>query len=535
MPSSYPTDGPRRQAARYIPAVPPAPDRGPTRAAGGSSLPSLLDQVIAASDQQAKKLLDRVIDETERPSTRLQNNPWARAWGMLPNERRIPAAARYLALYARLNPLLSAYQYAQLLAEALQDRDDEEGQSRFMMPAGGWRVVAKCSTGGSWDRVWAPSSNPMSNPVKNIINNCTVQTSFFYTGGVDSSLKSFGVVQAMPTGVFPDRGKAVVGFERDATGPTSQPGVQAERIERPSPDNKAKQRMRQLERMLPARSLDNPLGRPGGSYVRKAVVQALNSIQREMLQHVRETGPVRPVRRAMWHPGQVVIGGGPPRIEQSTHVWRGGQRSERKMKATSRIAAFIVMGAVTEFYDFVAALHDALPRNKRKSRTWRDATGNWHSRRLDSMLRDIRDNYEHLDLPKAMVGVVLNQIEDYVIGRVNRQVNTGSQSISGIGTDLNRAQGAGSLQNSEEASVSELIGSGSFNGLSAIKQWIMSELFAEPPSVFRYGTGGSAGVKLSPPFEFTPGWHGVIRYQPGYGRDAGQRGRGAIVFGDGPI
>lgn len=149
-------------------------------------------------------------------------------------------------------------------------------------------------------------------------------------------------------------------------------------------------------------------------------------------------------------------GRGPARVSTrpTDHRWskpRPGKR-EAKVMANNRAAALLVFGAVTEFGDFVGAIHDALPKEARRSRTWRDKDGKWHRARIDSQLRDIYANLDKVDWYEALVNLVANEVEDRLIGKVNRQANKLTRQLGdrylgqGVGTRishiLDTAQGS---------------------------------------------------------------------------------------------
>ena len=479
---------------------------------------TFLDAALQATADQAKSLLDRVLEETERARRTGRPSPWARnpwvgAWGMVPHEQRLAARAKQVLALARVMPWLSALQLADMAAQlAANEAGEHEQRLRHLA---GWYVVARCAVGGSWDRIYAASQFPAGGTVKGLINSCIVSAGYLGGPWWGAATRSFSYVEARPLPGQPDRAKGVITFQRDAAGPDPVPYASRWVAPRPSAPVKAEALAQQVVRVLPQPALAPVLGADPGSYTRQRVIRALRMITDPLW---REVGPHNQVRRVRpYLPGQVNIGGGPPSITQSTHVWRPGGRTERKLRMNTRAATLIVFGALTEAYDFIRSLHDALPKHLRKSRTWRDQQGQWHARRMDSMLRDLYANWEHVQLPKALVGVILNQLEDAVIGATMRGANSNSRSISGTGTNVTRAQGDGSMYDSSQATPGELSGNGAFGGLSEAQKWIMDQLFGpEAPPVWRRGLDMGRGDP------------GLIVYRPSNSAGVARGGSGAI-------
>jgi len=74
--------------------------------------------------------------------------------------------------------------------------------------------------------------------------------------------------------------------------------------------------------------------------------------------------------------------------------------------------------AFTETQDFTNAIFEALPENRQKER------GRFlHRFDTDGRLRKIYDHFDEIDWHEALQNVIVNQIEDAIIGKANRKVS----------------------------------------------------------------------------------------------------------------
>lgn len=127
------------------------------------------------------------------------------------------------------------------------------------------------------------------------------------------------------------------------------------------------------------------------------------------------------------------------------HVYAPAEGTkEVKLKAKKR-AAMRIFGAATEVHDFVNDLHKALPKQCQRSRTWRDKKGTWHRKLMKSMLADIYACWGHMNVARAMENILLDQLQDFAIGKSNRFLNErtaamfGTTGVQGAGTRVTRA------------------------------------------------------------------------------------------------
>lgn len=120
------------------------------------------------------------------------------------------------------------------------------------------------------------------------------------------------------------------------------------------------------------------------------------------------------------------VGNPPPtvRFTPSDHQWRNiAGRREKKVKMNPGGMFRALMGAFTETADFIEAIHGALPKHLQRSRTWKGADGKWHRKLVSSMMRDLVNNWEKVDITQAMRNVVANEIQDQMIGMMARKGN----------------------------------------------------------------------------------------------------------------
>lgn len=136
-------------------------------------------------------------------------------------------------------------------------------------------------------------------------------------------------------------------------------------------------------------------------------------------------------------------------VVSTPHKFEPAPDSTRELKLRTRYAQVFKKGMniFTESNDAISAVHKAMPKRCRKSRTWRGADGKWHRARTDAMLRDIKNCAGDINVIKALANVVFNQIQDRAVGMSNRALNdrTGgvfgrSVSGQGLGTGLSHAQ-----------------------------------------------------------------------------------------------
>lgn len=106
---------------------------------------------------------------------------------------------------------------------------------------------------------------------------------------------------------------------------------------------------------------------------------------------------------------------------------------ERKAKARNKGVVWRIVGAAGETGDFIRALHDALPPWAKRSRAWRDKDGKLRRRKADSMLRDLWDHWDELDIEQAIHNVLDNELQDRVIGKINQRVNRATETLLGTG------------------------------------------------------------------------------------------------------
>lgn len=184
----------------------------------------------------------------------------------------------------------------------------------------------------------------------------------------------------------------------------------------------------------------------------KALVM-FNRLARQFPIMGRERGPVRVKAGDPWLkypiPDLVVRPSGEGTIEPPSHVYekpKSGQR-EVKLKSNTRTTAWRIFSALTETDDFVRSLHKALPKSCQRSRDWKDKSGKFHRKLASSMLRDLHACMGHLNVIEAMKNVVLNEIQDRLIGQSAQFLNKrtadmfGTTGIQGAATRLRGAQG----------------------------------------------------------------------------------------------
>lgn len=311
----------------------------------------------------------------------------------------------------------------------------------------GFRIAAQCPGGGAPARLYNTSViYPFTNPGP--INSCLVSSAYFPGEAISETTRSFALVEPRPRPGLEWNAKGVIAWHRPLAGPVNQRGAIIIQ-----PRHEAWVDLPVSPAIMPyAFPLLSPLAVPAGQEITQPMtweqVEALNGqigrnpwVQREVHPSLRlgraraaapggaEPVPINAV------PAIEFRGGTRPPVVGEAHVNAKPPpgAKERKLKSKwGAVAARIGFNAITELGDFVGALHDALPKDLRRSRTWRGKDGKWHKRRLDSMLRDLYNGWEHLDLNMAINNVLANSVEDYVIGRTNQTLNRASQS-SGSG------------------------------------------------------------------------------------------------------
>lgn len=94
-------------------------------------------------------------------------------------------------------------------------------------------------------------------------------------------------------------------------------------------------------------------------------------------------------------------------------------QKEQKIGMGSRAARLLLgaLGTYSEFRDFIEAVHSTLPKSARKGKN------------LQGMMRDLYHNFDKLRLDKAAQAVILNEIEDRIVGRL---AGGASKSLRGV-------------------------------------------------------------------------------------------------------
>lgn len=114
------------------------------------------------------------------------------------------------------------------------------------------------------------------------------------------------------------------------------------------------------------------------------------------------------------------------------HVYARDKVKTKKLKVSGKawLVYGFLMGVFTETNDLVESIWEALPRSCRTAGKTR--SGN---RRTDRMLQDLYRCWDRVDWNAATTNIVKNEVEDAIIGRVNRFLNDLSKaSGQGLGT-----------------------------------------------------------------------------------------------------
>lgn len=111
------------------------------------------------------------------------------------------------------------------------------------------------------------------------------------------------------------------------------------------------------------------------------------------------------------------------------HNFRPPRKGEREKKGTllkgpAWELAGAAMNAVTESADFVDAVFGALPQ-KLRSELWRK--NGKHPLSYKKKLQALWDYYNQIDIPTAVKNVILNQLQDMIIGKIN---NAGTKALA---------------------------------------------------------------------------------------------------------
>jgi len=360
-----------------------------------------------------------------------------------------PASGRLLRGAAKLDPKLDPAALLRLILLIRQMRQSD-GADITAVPGAGFEIVAQCHLGDAGDRLWNESSIPMPLLTRSLINNCTVSTAYFPSSPVSVTTRSYARVHSILRVGFPHNGRAVIGYERPTTGAVNPPG--SVRFDGTLDGlNKPKLGVPEMVGIMPSLTpTELPLGMPVAK-PNAALVRAWNALVGSSPLITREVGPdvENQVKRHAKR-GRVTLPNPKtsPRLDREPpppeHQYRPPPRraKEIKLKARGFFAFKKAFGTFTEGHDFVGALHDALPAECRRSRTWQDKKGKWHRKLMSSMLRDLWNCSNQIDIAKAAYNLAANQVEDYVIGRISRQLNNstgamfGSTGVQGAGTRL---------------------------------------------------------------------------------------------------
>lgn len=135
---------------------------------------------------------------------------------------------------------------------------------------------------------------------------------------------------------------------------------------------------------------------------------------------------------------------GPAALSSPNPRRPGRDTKEKKVRVVAAGAARRVLDAIGETADFVEALWDALPPEFKKHKTRRRP---WPYRsekpKVHEMARDLYDAWDKLGIDyfnKAFDNVVLNQIEDFVYGKLGQ---TSGQAAASIGRPVGFQTGPG--------------------------------------------------------------------------------------------
>lgn len=135
--------------------------------------------------------------------------------------------------------------------------------------------------------------------------------------------------------------------------------------------------------------------------------------------------------------------------QRNSHTYQPApvRTREVKLRANTRTLAYRILNVMTETHDFISAVHKALPKRCRRSRSWKDKDGKWRRALASSMMRDIYNCAGDLNIQKAIIYVVANGLQDLAVGRLNRALNErsgllgGTTGIQGYGTRVGKGLG----------------------------------------------------------------------------------------------
>lgn len=374
--------------------------------------------------------------------------------------------ARIRGLWRLLAPTMGADLLDQV-SVGTWDWINSEGVTATDHPGAGFQITARCVTALRPDRKWGASFAANNPSMKGFVNACYQQTGYlhldpFYLANWQF-VRGYGEVTSLPHLTSTTYAKPARYWERPVAG-----AYNPDRSIHINPEFPEWQRWDISPALAPlAYPMLQPITLPAGQEHNEVLawpmVDRLNAaaVKGTNPWVMREVGPALTLGRAV--PAVDPERLAPVVLAQAVGIVFGNGgvvgttaphqdappppgAKERKLKTRwAAVAKRIGFNAVTEFGDFVGALHDALPAKYRRSRTWRDKNGKWHKRRIDSMLRDLFLGWEAVDLKMAFNNIIANEIEDLVIGTTNKFLNRGSQSSGwGLGTQLNKwAEGAG--------------------------------------------------------------------------------------------
>lgn len=135
-------------------------------------------------------------------------------------------------------------------------------------------------------------------------------------------------------------------------------------------------------------------------------------------------------------PNEMVVVVSPPGVNPAsnpaprTHASRapqGKKEKEKKWVMTSKHIVQRIFGAVTEASDFIDALWEALPKNKKGGYYKLHGKGGkvfykWrHKVSVTRKLQDLYNGYEDLDMNDALHNIAVGQLEDAAIGKLGKK------------------------------------------------------------------------------------------------------------------
>lgn len=132
-------------------------------------------------------------------------------------------------------------------------------------------------------------------------------------------------------------------------------------------------------------------------------------------------GKPRPIAPPMIIGGPGTLPKTNPKPDGHNSTPPGPGEKERKTIANPKSGGLVswAVGTVTESIDFIEALHDALPDDV-KRHYYKDSKGKWRRAKpsASTMLKDLYKNFDKLDLNEALKNVIINQLQDAIIGKL---------------------------------------------------------------------------------------------------------------------